>query len=213
MTGQVSREQIIKSCIQGIINAQKAYESWSGEWLWSAPEYLSTVFVAKEIAKGNGSEYITLEHSASAAIEDAGARGRGRLHSDIRANGRFDILLWWANGKPRAPIEVKCQVTKMDKIRADIKRISKVVHRKKDNSTINFGAMVFYTSFRGDNLFSAKDKLLKSLELIRADVLNDIGNFCLVDLEHSRIYESGDSAWAGVVIVLRPQAVGLSTVR
>jgi hypothetical protein len=207
VTGPMSTEAVIASSLKGIVAAQKAYESWSDEWLWNAPEYFSTVFVAKEIARNGASKYITLENSAKSAIKDAGARGRGRLHSAIRANGRFDILLWWSNGKPRAPIEVKCQVTKADKIISDIRRIAKVIHRNKDESSIAFGAVIFYISFRDDATFTAKERITKSLKNILDEVRDEVGFSCQITLQKSRIYVEGDSAWAGAAVVLRPRNV------
>lgn len=203
MAGPLSVEDVIAASLKGIVVAQKSYEEWSGEWLWSAPEYFSTVYVAREIGKKSAPKYITLENSASSAIKDAGAKGRGKLHSAIRANGRFDILLWWSNGKPRAPIEVKCQVTKIDKISADVKRISKVLHRKKSQSSINFGVIVFYTSCNKDRTFSAKERLLKSLDNILSGAKVLVGDSCQIILEKTKVNVVGDSAWAGAALVLR----------
>ncbi|MGO9007189.1 MAG: hypothetical protein ACLQIQ_18190 [Beijerinckiaceae bacterium] len=128
MAAPVSEDDIVAASLKGIVAAQNAYEAWSGEWLWRAPEYLSTVYVAREIGKLSAG--ITLENSARSAIKDAGAKGRGKLHSHIRDKGRFDLLLWWGNGTPRAPIEVKCQVLSIYKIRRDIKRIVAVLKKQ-----------------------------------------------------------------------------------
>lgn len=203
MAGPLAIEDVVAAALKGIVTAQKEYVAWSNDWLWCAPEYLSTVYVAREIGKLDSPKYITLENSASSAIEEAGAKGRGKLHSAIRSNGRFDILLWWGNGKPRAPIEVKCQVTNIDKIRADIERIEKVLHRNKTDSSMNFGAVVFYTSCRDDKMFSAKEKLSKCLENILNDCKTIIGDSCAVSLKPTKIYVEDDSAWAGAALVLR----------
>src|SRR3989338_5987693 len=165
MRGQVSIAAIARGAVNGIVKAQRAYKDWSGgEWLWCAPEYFSTVFVAQGISKLDGSKYVTVEHGANAAIEEAGARGRGKLHHKIRVNGHFDILLWWADETPRAPIEVKCQVTRIEKIKADLLRIEKVIHRNKQDSTFQFGMVVFYSSCRNGKGFTAKEILSKRLE-------------------------------------------------
>jgi len=207
VAGPLSVANVIEASLKGIIAAQKAYEAWSEEWLWRAPEYFSTVYIAREIGKITAPKFITLENSAVSAIDDAGAKGRGKLHSAIRANGSFDILLWWANGTPRAPIEVKCQVTKINKIQADIERISKVLHRNKTQSSINFGAVVFYTSRRDDKTFTAKEKLLKSLENILRDAKSIVGDSCQVLLQQTKVYVVGDSAWAGAALVLKAKNV------
>lgn len=204
MSAQVSIVAIARGAVNGIVKAQRAYEKWSGgEWLWLAPEYFSTVFVAQEISKLDGSKYVTVEHGANAAIEDAGARGRGKLHHKIRANGRFDILLWWADETPRAPIEVKCQVTRIEKIKADLLRIEKVIHRNKQDSTFQFGMAVFYSSCKDAKGFTAKEILSKRLENINSGCKKLLPG-CAVKMSNSRIYTDGDSAWVASAIILKP---------
>jgi hypothetical protein len=205
MVGPLSTEDIVTASLKGVVVAQKTYEEWSGEWLWKAPEYLTTVFVAQKLAKLSAPKYITLENSVGKAIEGAGAKGRGKFHSKMRENGRFDILLWWKNGTPRAPIEVKCQVLKFDKIRTDVERISEVINRNKSKSTIAFGVVAFYSSCGKDHTFSAKEKLEKSLENILQDAKELVGSSCHVSLEKTRTYLSDNSAWAGAAIVLKPK--------
>ena len=47
MGKQLSINAIVKAAIKAVDKAHKDYESWSGGyWLWNAPEYLSTVYVA-----------------------------------------------------------------------------------------------------------------------------------------------------------------------
>jgi hypothetical protein len=205
MAGPLSTEDVVSAALKGLAVAQKEYENWSEEWLWSAPEYFSTVFVAKEIGKLTSAKFITLENSASSAIEEAGAKGRGKLHSLIRANGRFDILLWWGNRTPRAPIEVKCQVLNFEKIRADVERISKVVHRNKVKSTIGFGAVVFYASCTNDKTFTAKEKLVKSMANILHDAKELVGDSCIVNFSQTKIKTVADSAWVGCVLLIKPK--------
>lgn len=204
MPAQVSIAAIARGAVNGIVKAQRAYEKWSGgEWLWRAPEYFATVFVAQEISKLDGSKYVTVEHGANAAIVDAGARGRGKLHHKIRAGGRFDILLWWANETPRAPIEVKCQVTRIEKIKADLQRIGNVINRSKQESTFQFGVVVFYSSCKDSKEFSAKEILSKRLEKISAGCIELVPK-CTVKLSSSKINTDGDSAWVASAIVLKP---------
>lgn len=133
----------------------------------------------------------------------AAAIGRGRLHSIIRAGSKFDILLWWAYGSPRAPIEVKCQVASVEKIRADLQRIEKVICRNKKDSSFQFGMMVIYTSCRSSNGFSATEILKKRLENINADCRKAVAS-CTVKMTNSIIYKDGDSAWSASAIVLKP---------
>lgn len=215
MPHQVPIKTIVDATIKGISKAQSDYESWSGgDWLWNAPEYLSTTYVAREIgleSEDKGTQYVTMEHGTKAAIVDAGAKGRGKLHGKMRPNGRVDLLLWWADGTPRAPIEIKCQVSVFSQIKADIDRIEKIIHRNSTESSFQFGIMAFYTSVAARDGNAAKEKMKIRLKRIKS-VLNEYletnspntkstwhGN----KDEEMRIVD--ESAWAVVAIVLQPK--------
>lgn len=200
----VAMSEIVQGALNGVVKAQKSYAEWSGgEWLWQAPEYVTTVFVAQEIAKLDGAKYVTVEHGTKSAMTEAGAIGQGKLHHKIRAGGRFDILLWWADETPRAPIEVKCQVVNVEKIKADMQRLEEVVLRKKEDSTFQFGMMVFYTSCNDNNGFTAKEILEKRLENIEADCKKLVAS-CSVKMSSSKIYTDDEGAWVAAAIVLKP---------
>jgi hypothetical protein len=205
MPAQISIAKIANGAIKGVVNAHRAYEKCSGgDWLWNAPEYFATVFVAQEITKLDGAKYVTLEHGAKAAIEDAGARGRGKLHHKIRENGRFDVLLWWGSDEtPRAPIEVKSRVVGIKNIQADLQRVAKVVQRSKQDSSFQFGMVVFYTSCKDRKNSSAQETLTERLEGINTDCKKMLPR-CDVKMRNSKIYVDGDSAWVASAIVIKP---------
>lgn len=206
MGGQISEEQVVNASLRGIIAAQKDYMEWSGEWLWQAPEYLSTIYVAREIGKlGLG---LTLEHSVNSTINHAGARGRGRLNSDIRADGRFDILIWSNELTPAVPIEVKCQVKSIYKIRNDITNIVSVlntINTRAERSLIKFGMVVFYLSYESQDAELAKEIIERSFRNIARRVANDFGEQCASVLHSTEIYTDAtfNSAWAGAALVLK----------
>lgn len=205
MPAQISVDKLINATLKGLMNAQNEYETWSGGyWLGAAPEYLSTVYVAREIAKLDGPKFLTLETSARYAIEDAGAKGRGKLHRKIRANGRFDILLGWANDKPRAPIEIKGYVQDIDKIADDIKRIEKVINRKKEDSSFQFGMVTFHTSCCDTKEFTAKERIERRISSIADGAKSLVGCNCKAATYSSRIKIDEDYAWAAIAIVLKP---------
>lgn len=125
MPGQIPIQEIVSSTLDGIVQAQRSYDEWTeGDWLWNAPEYLLTTSIANKISKINGAKYIILENNAKEALDDAGAIGKGKLNSKIRATGRFDVALWWGNYKPRAIIEVKNQISQLKHIKSDLQRIT-----------------------------------------------------------------------------------------
>lgn len=165
MSQCVSMDEVVNCALEAIVNAHDEYLIWTnGEWLWNAPEYFLTVKIAEKIANLEKTKFVTMEDNVDYILDHAHAKGSGRMHSDIRSNGRFDIVLWWAGGKPRAVIEVKNRVNVFSKIADDIKRIKEVLNRKVGASKIQFGLMAFYISQQYKN--SAKDMLQKQINNI-----------------------------------------------
>ncbi|MCP4349091.1 MAG: hypothetical protein GY795_26725 [Desulfobacterales bacterium] len=205
MASKISIQNIIDSALRGIAKAQKNYEEWTGgEWLWTAPEYLLTTSVASEIAKIKGAtKYLTLENNTYQALEDAGATGKGKLHSDLRANGKVDILLWWANSTPRAVIEVKNQVSNIKDCQADIKRIKQLLKRKSNVSSFQFGLFAFYTSSRDRQEFTAEERLEKRLQNIYEQSTELIGDDLTLTIHKKKIQVQDDSAWVSAVLLIR----------
>jgi len=206
MSNLIPRAAIISAAIKGICNAQRDYEKWSGgSWLWEAPEYFAGTYVAQEIARvaKQRSWFLTMEHSTKKALDDAGAKGKGRLHGKIRPNGRSDLLLWWGNDTPRAPIEIKCQVTNFKKIQADIERIDKIIHRKESDTSLKFGMAVLYTSSKAKTGQLAKEKVGDYIAAIVRGVKGNVSSETQTLVKQSTIRVDEDSAWAAWAIVLK----------
>lgn len=169
MSKAIPKKTIVDAAINGIISAQKDYYVWADFWLWQAPEYFLTVKIAESLAELEGRKYITLENSVKGALSDASAVGAGRKHSKLRHTGRYDILLWWGMGTPRAPIEVKNQVTRYETISEDIERIKNTLRQKSGDNDFEFGLMAFYSS-------TSQAKTLKTkLEDIETETLQALG--------------------------------------
>jgi hypothetical protein len=193
----------MNTILDGIVSAQKDYAKWSGgEWLWNAPEYMLNIYMAQKISKIDGAKYITLENSAKGAMSDAGARGKGRLHSKIRENGRFDALLWWGGDTPRAVIEIKNQISSVKAIEDDLHRISHVLQRNSADSSFQFGVVAYYTSCRDSKEFEAKERLKKRLENISNRAKNTVGNNKIVPYS-KKIRVDGDSAWVAAALLIK----------
>ena len=97
--------EIVENTLHGIEKAQEDYERWSGGyWLYQAPEYLMTTYVAKELAKHKEhSYYITLEHSTADAVAEVGGRigettGRFALLGEYWC-GRCQVRCWRKRGQ------------------------------------------------------------------------------------------------------------------
>lgn len=208
MPKQISIEKIVGATISGIIESQKEYEEWTGGyWLWEGPEYLITINVARSITDLEGAKYITLENGASRAIEDAGAKGKGRLHRNIRPNGRVDILLWWADGTPRAIIEIKNQISSKDQYEKDINRIKECLKRNNHKSTLQFGLFCFYESAQNGQRKTAQQKIKDRLRRVKNNAQTLIGTDFNLTLKKSNIYNIDDSAWCGACLLITHKVI------
>jgi hypothetical protein len=205
MPKQIPIEHVVNATLKGIEKSQKQYLKWSGDyWLWRAPEYLITTNIAGQISNINGTKYITMENGVSEAIDDAGAQGKGRLHGNIRGDGKMDIVLWWANGTPRAIIEVKNQIYYSDQYEKDIRRIEKVLCRKPEDSSFQFGLFAFYDSANDSPRKSATEKVADKINNIYTNSCKLIGDGFKISLTKSIIHKKNESAWAAACLLIKP---------
>ncbi|WP_143424264.1 hypothetical protein [Geoanaerobacter pelophilus] len=208
MPSRISIPSIINATLTGIKNAQTQYQVWTGgNWLWQAPEYLITTNIAANISGIKGSKYITLENGASEAIEDAGAKGRGRLPTDFREAGRVDILLWWADNTPRAIIEVKNQISGTDQYHHDLKRISSFLKRKPDVSSLQFGLFAFYDSAYDGARKPAERKVEDKIASIHAHAKSVVGKGFSTKLYKSETHREENSAWTAACLFIKPSVL------
>ena len=199
---EILKSDIIKSTLDGIDESMNIYQAWSdGEWLLKAPEYFITVKIAENISKLYGIKYITLEDNVKSILNLA--KAKGTTSNISRKNGRFDIVVWGKNGRPRVIIEVKKYVYRVGKIQEDIERIQEVLKRKKSKSTIEFGLIAFYT-WRTYDAKNAKQKLADKMTTMLEEIKeqnNDI-TFEMFFRGHEIIKDDTD-AWASVVILMQ----------
>ena len=203
--GRVTRSDVVKACQKGIVNAQKQYAEMAGEPMWYGPEYFITTHIAQSLNKAAGSKFITLENSAYYGLQDANALGKGTLHSDLRSNGRFDILLWWANELPRAVIEVKNRVYNKTQYESDIKRIKQTLERKSESSSLEFGVFSFYTLAYDSEIKenSGKQTLESRLSTIESRISDMVGaNFNIEMARHIKYCDVGEVYWAAASVII-----------
>ena len=204
MSKAISIDKIIEATLDGIDESMEVYQEWSGgEWLWNAPEYLIIVKIAENISKIEGSKYITLEDNVDYLLDLAKAKGQGKVSGKARTNGRSDIVLWWANGTPRAIIEVKNSVFSLEKISKDLDRIREILKRKKSNSTLQFGLISFYI-YRGYKTGNAKENVIKRIYKIHNEIkvrYSDLS--CKLFFREKEIIKGDNDAWTSVVFLLK----------
>jgi len=204
MSKAISIEKIIEATLDGIDESMNVYQKWSGgEWLWNAPEYLITVKIAENIANLDGNKYITLEDNVDYILDVSNAKAKGEISDLARTNGRSDIVLWWARGTPRAIIEVKNAVFRLDKIAQDIDRIQEVLKSKKLDTSLQFGLIAFYID-RGYKNGNAQENVQKRIYKIHSeikDVYPDLS--CELSFRKKDIINNDNDAWASVVFLLK----------
>ena len=203
-------DEVVTGIHIALARAQRDYESWTdGDWLRHAPEYLLTAYIAREIA-GRRKErtfHIALESNVGVSIDDAGGVGRGKVSDRLRLNGRFDILLSWASGNPRAIIEVKNQVVRFADIEEDVVRIVSVLQRER--TSFRCGLISFYTSWRDSHIESARARVLRRVQEIESDVNNYVNQQEMkLRRYRGRVRVVDDSAWTTEVIKISRQSVG-----
>lgn len=144
------------------------YELSGGAWFDEAPEYFLTTYLASSIQKLNKS-YALLEVNVGETRKEAKAYRRGRPANNERRNGRYDFVIYWANGNPRGAIEVKSPLWIVDenKLSPDFDRLCTTISANSD-STFQFGAFVYYASVsdpkvKHDNASAKLRELINSI--------------------------------------------------
>ena len=194
--------KIIKKTLRGISKAQKDYEAWSTLWLWEAPEYIITTYIAKEIAPD--SAYVTLEQNAGESAKAGGGVGKGKVSEPTRRKlkrGRFDIAVWKRDDTPIVIIEVKNQPTRFNQISGDVDNICRVLKGK----SLRYGLIAYYLGLeRKTDAESAEERTSRIVESIRCDADAHIktkrGLKLRQHLSHPKPQVVEDSAWIGVVL-------------
>ncbi len=137
---------------QGIEAAFREWEEMSGEWLWTAPEYFSTVKVAQHLRKVIPASQRTLlmEPQVGQVLESAGGVQCGRKAAHLRVDGRLDIVLGHGNGTPRVVIELKngSYLRMGDGVRADLHRLCQALLHGKHHTQLHAGVLGLFTSTR-----------------------------------------------------------------
>ena len=200
----LSIKHIAHAIISGIEKAQIDYAEMSGgEWVWTAAEYVLTTYIAKEIHSLPGSKFVTIENNGLSALGDANAIGPGPKPRKARLDGRFDLVLWWANATPRAIIEVKNQPTGPKGWFHDIERITTVLNMKKDDSSFRFGVFAYYYSARDGKQRSAEEKVEFKFERVEQYIKNKLSNKFRVKQFVSQLHSEGEfGAWGAACVVI-----------
>ncbi len=188
--------QVRDAILKGIRKAHRDYYRMSGGyWMSDGPESWVQIYVARALWKIFGDGTVACEAGSTATVEDAGRR-RKRLSSLVKGK-RYDIVLYFKKGTPRAVIEIKRQKSKESVLR-DVKKV--VAALKAAN--LRFGAVAYLRSRPGGKQKTASEKLsdyVNDIEL-RADKVTGRK----YTTKNSRAYISGDTddAWIADCILI-----------
>ena len=203
MPGPLPIDDVISKILRGIARAQKDYEYWTdGCWLQEAPEYMTTVYVAREICKTKDrGYYLTLESNARQTLRDAGGIGRGGVSPESRLGGKFDIVVYWADGSPRIVIELKKQVTSFKQLKQDSYRICNAL--RNPSNRVQRGLIAFYTSWKDRRDADPRNRIVEILDGVEHDAKEYLKNrrpAVRASMHHRRIPVAGNSAWVAAVL-------------
>ena len=195
-------DEVIKNIHRGIARAQRDYEAWTGgDWLWHGPEYMLTTYIAKDVSRAMKLQtfYIVPERNVRVSVDEAGGVGRGKVSDRLRLNGKFDLLMLWANGSPRAIIEVKNQIVSFAALEADAARIVSVLQRER--TTFRCGLIAFYTSWVDSNIEPAKVRLVNRVAEVESAANGYLrAQNMKLQCHRGRVRVVGDSAWMSHVL-------------
>ena len=181
MAGPDSGLDLISAMIRGGEKAVSEF-NWisGGEWFDEAPEYFLTTYVATSIRSFNNT-FSLLEVSVDGTRKSAGASRLGRPANHERRNGRFDVVIYWANDTPRGAVEIKSPIWSVTEnlIQPDIDELCSALCANTD-STLQFGAFIFYASSGNPNRLhnSASERLrdlLKRIDKFSSDLAKSHG--------------------------------------
>ncbi|MGI9228884.1 MAG: hypothetical protein ACR2P9_03395 [Gammaproteobacteria bacterium] len=137
---KVTRKSLLDAIISGIKKAQNDYYDMSEYWVGDGPEYWITTYVARALWKISGDGTVLAEGASDTTRKEVGGRNKGRLPRLVK-NKRYDIVVYWQNGKPRAVIEIKNQVH-TNLVMGDVKRVIAALKA----AQLRFGAIGYYYS-------------------------------------------------------------------
>ena len=150
---------VILATLQGLADAKKKYDEWSGGCYLHGAEYVATFCVAQAVYELDSVGYVTFENNVRGSIEDAGGNLRGISKAYISDRERFDIAVWNRLRKPRvtALIEIKTSVFGPSYLKKDIDKICRALRRI---DTKCFGLIAYFASFRdGARHKTAKERV------------------------------------------------------
>lgn len=170
MSRAVPKKAVREAVLKGIDDAYRAHIRMSRRRFMRASEHFISGKIAERLQRVSKDCSVELEMDVEEAMKMAKATKRGPVPASLRANGRFDIALWWkSKGSPRAIIEVKNRVISWNVVASDAGRICAALRRADAHANLQLGCMALFcaaprsiSSMSGAEI--ALRKLLEDLE-------------------------------------------------
>ncbi|TAN53806.1 MAG: hypothetical protein EPN26_06625 [Rhodospirillales bacterium] len=160
----ISSAIIMDTILSGARSAFETYQDLSGgHWVGNAPESFLQACIAlafKDLKDQDDRLYVTLEASTKRILADVDMK-IDRRTVKMSDRERFDMLLWYKGGQPRAIIETK-KAWNADSCNRDAERIRQWIRAK--SNPINSGYVVGYTVAKGK---TAVDTIKSRFEAIK----------------------------------------------
>lgn len=155
--GPAKGNQIIFNLISGAEQACREYIEMSDRTPGFAPESFIQAGAARALKKVKQIR-VVLEESVADTFNASRPPTPGRVKNAV-SKGRYDIVAYWKNGKPRAAIEVKSPVNAMvkQKFHKDFNRLVATMNGHPD-ATFQYGIFLFLTVKKGAHSNFEKSK-------------------------------------------------------
>ena len=186
--GQDKADDLIKGMILGAEKACKEYLKLSGHPSPGvSPELFLQAGAARSLLKFK-STWTVLEAPVCETLKDAGAKATGPQKKSMRANGRYDIVLYRKNNSPRAAIEVKSPVNVNAKQRyeKDMDRLINTMTRNRD-ATFQFTSFLFLTVKRKNKIDYDFNQASSEIEHFVSNVLKKVANEKIKDPKNLKL--------------------------
>jgi hypothetical protein len=144
--GGDSARNILEHIFKGGLDAARVFDRATGGCrLNDASEHFLTAGVFKELSKLKGATH--LEVSVKDCCKEAGAIRKGRTSKRDRKNGRYDLVHYRVDQRPRVAIEVKNGIRHANRavLTSDFDRLARSLAASKDSS-FQFCAFVFFAT-------------------------------------------------------------------
>ena len=204
-------DRIVKAILKGMERAfddHYLHSRTSGEGeqrrAHRSPEYLYTVYIARQIMDINNGPYLDIEDPVERAVLDAGGWGSGAIPPDARRHGTFDIVLSNGTG-PSAVIEVKCSHAMTDPVKRDIVRICRVLNRR---NNIRYGLLGLLVSGQGRNAngeisYGHRETRVLAIKTRAQEIVEKYGNNLRVTSRESLLTGNEQQEYAAMAFKIR----------